>query len=60
VSLDELLHPDGRQDPLDHSGDGAQVLNQSATRLVERLDGTGVVVQLTGGRLRVDATTPCR
>jgi hypothetical protein len=60
VSLDELLHPDSRQDPMDPSGDPAQVLNQSATRLVERQDGTGLVVQLTAGRLRVDATTPCR
>ena len=40
---------------------GGTVLNTSATRLVERqADGTGLVVQLTHGQLRVEATTPCQ
>jgi hypothetical protein len=59
-SLDRLLHGDARRDPLEPAGGtAAQVLNQTADRLVERQDGTGLVIQLTGGQLRVDATGPC-
>jgi hypothetical protein len=59
ATLAELLHPDLHSDPRDTGEPAPELLNQSASQLVERQDGTGLVIRLTGGTVRVDATGPC-